>query len=153
MMADQDSQTDGTSDIDSNIQVLDEDILEQLDGSVSQPSLTQKDNIFKFFRQILKLPDSTKVANLQDIEVGKMHLSMRSYKELTVYAKAENLNVVSLYLNAKAEIMASTSMGRKGFFLQTSVTQIRKDQKIQSNPQVAKTGYWDRNKPQQPQGE
>lgn len=144
-------QNDITSDLGLDpSQIDDPEVLAQLDGSQEFPTYNPKDNIFKFFRHILTLKDSTKVANLQDLELGKMRLSMRSNLELAAYADAEGLDVVANYFKRKAEILASTSMGRKGFFLQTSVTQIRKDQKIQmANQQPQKKSFWGKKEPQQ----
>lgn len=127
---------------------IDEEVLAQLDSNADFPQYTPKDNIFKFFRHILTLKDSTKVANLENIEIGKARLSMRSNLDLAAYAEAEGLDVVAKYFRAKGEILACTSMGRKGFFLTTSVTQIRKDQKTPLVQQQAKPGFWDKKQKQ-----
>lgn len=122
---------------------LDEEALEQLDGSLPYPSHTAKDNIFKFFRRILRLKDSVKVANFNDIEIGKSKLAVRSWMQLALYAEKENYPLIEAYFRQQAEIIASSSMGRKGFFLQTSVTQIKKEQKVQV-PTIEKPKMWDK---------
>lgn len=131
-------------------QIDDDEILAQMDGSQEFPQFNPKDNIFKFFKHILGLKDKVSVGNFENEELGKMRLSVRSNLELATYAYAEHLPEVAKYFNAKAQILAASSMGRKGFFLQTSVTQIRKDQKIQTAQSQPKKSFWGK---AQPQGE
>lgn len=95
--------------------------------SYGSPAPEKKDTIFKFFREILHTKDSKKVGNLTDVEIN----NMRIYLNLANYGDVEGLNRVSNYLRGKAEIIAATSMGRKGFLAQLFVTQIKKEQKIQ----------------------
>ena len=81
---------------------LDEEALEQLDGSLPYPTHTGKDNIFKFFRKILSLKDSVKVANFGDAEIGKSKLSVRSWLQLALYAEKENYTLIETYFKQEA---------------------------------------------------
>lgn len=107
-------------------------------SSYGSPFSEKKDSIFKFFKEVLGFQDSWKVGNLKDEEIGKSKLSVRSYLELAQYASAEGLDVVGDYFKDKARIVSDPTMGRKGFFLQTAVTQIRKEQKIKPLEQKKK---------------
>jgi len=123
------SQEDLTSEELENLS--DEEIKELMEGDYGYPKAPEKDNLYKFFREVLKSKTSHKVANFREEEMGKMKLPVRSYMEIAAYARAEGLgNIVGKYLDEKAEILAATSMGRKGFWAQLLVTQIKKEQKV-----------------------
>ena len=109
--------------------------------SYGSPSPEKKDNMFKFFREVLNLKESWKVANLKDEEIGKSKLGVRAYLELAAYAAAEDLDLVSAYFKDKADIVAAPTMGRKGFMAQLFVTQIRKEQKVKSPEQKKKNWF------------
>lgn len=102
------------------------------------PSPEKKDNMFRFFKDMINLKESWKVGNLKEEEIGKSRLGVRSYLELSRYADAEGLDLVKSYFYDKADIVAAPTMGRKGFFMQIAVTQIRKEQKIKSPEQTKK---------------
>ena len=117
-------------------QLTDEELAEKMGvnledvGSYGSPEPEKKDGIFKFFRDVLKFPESWRVGNLKDQEIGQSKLSIRSYLELSQYAEKEGLNDIASYFTDRANIVAATTMGRKGFFLQTAVTQIKKEMKL-----------------------
>ena len=104
--------------------------MEAMNESYGSPEPERKDSVFKFFEKILKLAESWKVGNLHDTEIGQSKLSVRGNLEIAQYCKAEDLMEVSEYFTKRAEIIASTSMGRKGFLAQLFVTQIKKEQKL-----------------------
>lgn len=118
-----------------------EEYLKSQQEGYGSPSPAYKDNIFKFFREILKKKDPTRVGNLKDDELGNMRLSVRDYLDLGAYARAEGLGDVADYLDNKAFISAGTSMSRKGFLAQLFVTQIKKEQKM-GQPLPQKTGLF-----------
>ena len=106
-----------------------DDELKKLD-SYGSPEPEKKESVFKFFKEILSLPDTTRIGNLNSTELGITRLGVRHYKELGIYAEAEGLDKVADYLYAKAENITSTSMSRKGFWPKLFVTQIKKEQKV-----------------------
>ncbi len=103
---------------------------EEIAATYGSPEPEKKDTVFKFFEKLLTLKESWKVGNLLNSEIGQSRLSIRGNLEIAQYAKAENLDIVGVYFTERAEIIASTSMGRKGFLAQLFVTQIRKEQKL-----------------------
>jgi len=113
------------------------------DSSLSSayPEPEKKDNQFKFFREILHLPESWKVGNLKDEEIGKSKLGVRSYLELAQYSEAEGLDQLEKYFTGKADIVAAPTMGRKGFLAQLFVTSIKREQKIKE-PSKLKKGWF-----------
>lgn len=104
------------------------------------PSPEKKDNMFKFFREVLTLPESWKVGNLKEEEIGKSRLGVRAWLELAAYADAEKQDLIKDYFIKKANIVAEPTMGRKGFMAQLFVTQIRKEQKVKA-PEQKKKGF------------
>ncbi len=117
--------------------------LEQEQGSkgYGSPTPEKKDNMFKFFREVLTLKESWKVANLKDEEIGRSELSIRASLDMASYLKEEGWDQVSDFFIRQAEIVAEPTMGRKGFMAQLFVTQIRKDQKLKE-PQIKKKGLF-----------
>ena len=117
---------------DEEIEKLEDELkkLESKDTGYGSPSASQKDNLFKFFRYILTTKDTTRVGNLTSPEIGLGRLSVRGNKSIALYAKAEGLTLVEDYFNDLSNILTESSMSKKGFFLQTVVTQIKKEQKL-----------------------
>ena len=115
-------------------------------SSYGSPSPEKKDNMYKFFKEMINLPESWKVSNLKDEEIGKSRLGIRGLLELAEYAEAEGLELVSAYFTDKADIVAASAMGRKGFFLQTTVTNIKKEQKLKDPSEKKKSFLFGGNK-------
>jgi hypothetical protein len=122
----------------------DNDELEQLMGNKNYgyPTPPTKDSIFKFFRDILGLEDSSKAGNLESNEMGQLKLTVRHYQDLANFAKYRNLDIVNAYLKGKSEIILSTSLSRKGFLPQLFVTQIKKEQKMRKAEAQVKQGFF-----------
>lgn len=121
-----------------------EEELKKLDPYGS-PEPEKKEGVFRFFREILHLPDTTRIGNLSNVELGKTRLAVRHYLELGTYAEAEGLDKVADYLKAKAGIVTSTSMSRKGFWAKLFVTNIKKEQKVV--PKEDKKGWFSKKTP------
>ena len=105
-----------------------EEITKELAYGSPEDQASLKDSIFKFFREILKTEDSKKVGNMSDVEIN----NTRIYLNLANYANIEGMGIVEMYMRSKAEVVAATSMSRKGFLAQLFVTQIKKEQKVSS---------------------
>ena len=121
---------------DDEIAQLEEELkdLESKD-SYGSPKPSEKDNLFKFFREILKSIDTTRIGNVGQTELGQLKLGVRHYQELSKYADAEGLDLVSQYLMCKSQIITSTSMSKKGFWAELFVTQIKKEKKDKDKPE------------------
>ncbi len=99
-------------------------------SAYGSPDPEKKDNMYRFFSKLLDYVKPWKVGNLKEEEVGKSRMSVKSYLELAAYAEAEGLTLVSTFFNGNADIIASVSMGRKGFMAQNFVTTIKKEKKM-----------------------
>lgn len=145
------------SEIDEEIKKVEEEIknLEDkgvtLESQYGSPEPEKKDSIYKFFREILHLPESWKVGNLKNDEIGRSRLSVRSYLELAEFNYSEGQNKVANYFKKKADIVASTSMGRDGFVVKTIVTSIKKEDKGNNTPMKRTLfGGWKKDESAQP---
>ncbi len=110
-----------------------EDLMEDLkigDKNYGYTKHPSKENIYKFFRHIMGLEDSSKVGNLDAQELGKPMIPVRAWQEIANYTEAEDLDIVTAYLRSKGEVTLATSMSKKGFLAQLFVTQIKKEQKL-----------------------
>jgi len=117
---------------DDEIQKLEEELKELEDkgtASSDSPKSKDKDNQYKFFRDILTLRDTTRVGNLQNMEMGAMKLGVRHYQEIANYAQMEGLHKVYDYLMVKSQIVTATSMSKKGFWSELFMTQIKREKK------------------------
>lgn len=110
------------------------DDLESKD-SYGSPKPPEKDNLFKFFREILKAPDTTRIGNVNQTELGQMKIGVRHYQQLAKYAEVEGLDIVSKYLMDQSQIITATSMSKKGFWSELFVTQIKKEKKDKEKPE------------------
>ena len=83
-----------------------------------------KQNVHSFFTDIIKSDDTTKVGNLDEDELGKPKLPVRTYKELELFCRDIANNVVFAdYLKNLSEIQTSTSLSKDGLLVRLSVTQ------------------------------
>ena len=133
---------------DDEMKQLEEDLEQELKSLGSpgvsgygSPSTPSKDSIFKFFREILHIKDSSKVGNLDKRELGYLPNSVRDYQDIAAYAAAEGLDKVSDYLKNKAEIVLATSSSKKGFLPQLFVTNIKKEKKITEDSKPKEQGW------------
>lgn len=136
---------------DEELKNLEEELKKLESTEYGSPSQEKKENIFKFFREILRLKDTTRIGNLSNTELGVTRLGVRSYQEVSLYAAAEGLDTVSTYLSDKANIITATSMGRKGFWSKLFVTQIKREKK--EEPTEKKNKWFSKTKPEEEAGE
>ncbi len=115
--------------------------MDNKDSGYGSPEPEKKDNMFKFFKEVLNLAQSWKVGNLKDEEIGKSEFSIRTDLELAAYFNAEGWNEVSDFFTLQANIVAEPTMGRKGFMSQLFVTQIKKEQKMKQ-PEAKRRGLF-----------
>ena len=127
---------------DEELKELEEELkkLEDKDSGYGSPKSSEKDSQFKFFRDILKNKDTTRIGNLTAQELGVTKLGIRSYQEIAAYAKVEGWDTVADYLMTKSQIVSATSMSKKGFWSELFVTMIKREKK--DKPKEAKKGWF-----------
>lgn len=89
----------------------------------SYPEMTPKESIFTFFRHILGIKDSSKVANLDRRELGMLDLSVRNCEHLANLGSMLHNSSYEKFFMSKAEITLSTSMSKKGWLPELVVSQ------------------------------
>ncbi len=117
---------------------------EEIQG-LGYPKAPEQDSIIKFFRDILGFKDIStlsRVGNLDTTELGKMDLSVRGYRTIANFANSQSWNKVSNYFDSKAAIQLETSLSKNAKLIETFVTQIKKQQKINTDSKPQKKGFW-----------
>ena len=87
------------------------------------PGATPRESIFTFFRHILGIKDSSKVANLDRRELGMLDLSVRNSEHLAKLGKMLHNKSYDDFFMTKAEITLATSMAKKGWLSELVVSQ------------------------------
>ena len=87
------------------------------------PDAAPKESIFTFFRHLLGIEDSSKVANLDKRELGMLDLSVRNSEHLAWLGGALHNKAYSDFFMKKAEITLATSMSKKGWLPELVVSQ------------------------------
>ena len=109
----------------------------------SYPDATPKESIFTFFRHILGIDDSSKVANLDRRELGMLDLSVRNSEYLAGIGYMLHNKSYGDYFMRKAEITLATSMSKKGWLPELVVSQKKFSQRTVQpmNVQTNKKGF------------
>ena len=109
----------------------------------SYPEAPAKESIFTFFRHILGIKDSSKVANLDKRELGMLDLSVRNSEHLAGLGYMLHNKSYGDFFMRKAEITLATSMSKKGWLPELVVSQKKFTQRsVQPmNLQPAKKGF------------
>ncbi|KKN76044.1 hypothetical protein LCGC14_0374340 [marine sediment metagenome] len=112
-------------DIDDELMQIQQDMAEE-QGGIGAQTAKARDSQLKLFRDILNTDDSKKVANLTEKELGTPRMDVRSALSLALFCETQHLYPLSVMFEQEAEITVATSMGKRGKFLETIVTQIKK---------------------------
>jgi len=105
----------------------------------SYPNDVPKESIFTFFRHILGIKDSSKVANLDRRELGMLDLSVRNCEHLAGLGHQLHNKSYEDFFMKKAEITLATSMSKKGWLSELVVSQKKFSQRTVS-PMSLQTG-------------
>jgi hypothetical protein len=121
----------------------------------SYPNAIPRESIFTFFRHILGIKDSSKVANLDKRELGMLDLSVRNSEHLAKLGYMLHNKSYGDWFMGKAEITLATSMSKKGWLSELVVSQKKFSQRTVQpmNLQPAKKGFlgFGGSKPETPQ--
>ena len=89
------------------------------------PPQEKKDDVYKFFRDMIKSEDTTKFGNMKPEELGYPSWTFRGLKDISSFANSMGLECGD-YLADKAENIASSSLSKNALLAQLVVTQIKK---------------------------
>lgn len=90
-------------------------------GAGSYPQIKEQTGLIGFFKKILSITDSTKVANVNEQELT----SVRIKQEAAVYAKTMGYDKVAEYMEKEAEVILASSNSKDGFLIKQVNTQKR----------------------------
>lgn len=111
-----------------------EDIQDQIDGSqeyqdgmldnldASFPQSKEQSNQWSWFWKVVKFKDSTKVGNLDKAELGTFLMPVREAKRFAGLCGMFEQPVLNSFFIKEAENTLATSMSKKGWFVETSIS-------------------------------
>jgi len=118
------------------------------------PDQKKKDDLYTLFHKTWKTPDSRKVANLSNQELGMLSMDVRNNLNMALLGKTLNLKGFAKFFEGRAEIICSTSASKKGWFTELFISQKKFTSKSSSQTtnlpeKKSKWNIYGKNKPQQ----
>ena len=108
-------------------QMSEDEIAERLASLVgTTPTAEDKQNVHTFLHNVAVAEDTTKTGNVNEEELGKPILPIRTYKELALFCReVANMDYFSEYFQKKSEIITSTSLSKEAKLINLAVMQKR----------------------------
>jgi len=121
-----------------------EDYGEGMDLSSSEPK--PLGGIHALFKEVLNKPCSTKVSNLNSIELGDLGISVRECMRISLFAETFGHEEFANFFRKQAGIVSDSSMSKDGWFTNLFVTSKTyasrsSSSNIKSLPQFNKTKW------------
>ena len=116
---------DDTEDDLDNAQELQEAQLEQY-ATGTVPEAKEQHNIYNWFWKVVRLSDPfrlVKVGNLSNVEIGEHVISIRDALNLSHLGSIFGHSTFGDYFATVAKINSATSMAKKGWFMDLSISQ------------------------------
>lgn len=106
---------------------LTQDEMEQLQHLIgTAPVPEEKHNIHSFLTKVVESEETTKTANLDEEELGKPKLPVRTNLELALFCEEiANMKYFSDYFKKEAEIILATSLSKDATLLKFAITSNR----------------------------
>jgi hypothetical protein len=98
---------------------------DQQDGQslADVPYKHKPDSLYTLFQKVWKTPDSSKIGNLNNVELGKATMNVRDCQHLAMLSSYLHHPKFAAYFKGYSEITLSTSMAKKGWFVELFVSQ------------------------------
>lgn len=119
------AKTEQELDDETRMEKMRDDQEEQMDSQYGFPRGKEKQTVFSFFKKIISLKDSSKVANVTKYELGAPSITVRTWQDLASYCVIEGLDIVAGYCMDQSEIILATSLSKDGFLDTLAVSQRR----------------------------
>ncbi len=101
----------------------------------------QKSNIQSFFTKVIQNPETIRIGNVTEEELGSPKVPIRTFKELQLFCKDIYLDESwADYFSEMAEIVTSTSLSKEAILLKLAVTQ--KKELADVTPKRKKNSGW-----------
>jgi len=91
-------------------------------GGFNYPIAKKQDSLFNLFKDVWRTKDSSKVAYLDTTELGDLGISVRECQRIGLLAGIFKHKKFGDYFSKLGEITLSTSMAKKGWFVEQFVT-------------------------------
>lgn len=139
-----DEQFDEDLDIDPEAGYDDDAYLEDVDVTGSEPK--PLGGIYALFDTVLNKPRSTKVSNLNKVELGDLGISVRESMRIALLAETFHHPIFARFFMNQAGIISDSAMSKEGWFTELFVTSKRfatrtSSSDINALPQFSK-GKW-----------
>ena len=117
--------------------------------------------LYGLFKDVSKQPDTKRVSNLTESELGVWPLSVRDCERIALIAETFHHPGVAKFFMKQSRIITDTAMSKKGWFTELFITSKRfasrdSSSNIQNLPQYNKKSKWrvfSEKENQQPQGQ
>ncbi len=127
----------------------DEELLEDSPDMMGYSEQQPLGGIYKLFDTVLNKPRSTKVSNVNKIELGDIGITVRDAMEIANVAKQFKHPTFSNFFLDQAGIITDSAMSKEGWFTELFVTTKKYGQRVSSAsvnnlPQYNKKGKWNK---------
>lgn len=109
---------------------------EQLEQYGTFPESKEQQNIYNWFWKVVNLDASekvVKVGNLNNQEIGSANIPVREAMNLALLGNIFGHKKFANYFNDNAKIISATSMAKKGWFMDLSISQKKVRQRSKSS--------------------
>lgn len=86
------------------------------------PVAKKPDTLFSLFKDVWRTIDSSKVSNLDKDEIGSLNISVRDCQRIALLSTLLKHKKFAGYFDQQGEIILSTAMSKKGWFVELFVT-------------------------------
>lgn len=93
------------------------------------PSAIKKDDLYSLFWKVIKIRDSSKVGNLNPMELGMLNISVRDMQKIALIAYLLGHPGFAKYFADQAEIILATSSSKDGWLPELFVSNKKFQQK------------------------
>ena len=123
--------------------VEEQELLNQIAGSGDvYPKEEDKQNLFKFFKEIIEAENTTRTANLKNDELGIANFSVRANLETAHYCKSMGCEGLGTYFDGKSSIISDSSLSRDGFLIKQASTTTKQIESRTKSGQIKKRGLF-----------
>lgn len=107
--------------VEENIERQQDAVNDYYDDDTS-PTPNEKEDLYSLFWKTINIKDSSKVGNLDKIELGMLNMSVRDMQKIAIYCNLINYTEVAKWLNEQSQIVLKTSSSKKGWLTELFVS-------------------------------
>lgn len=114
----------------------------------NSPTYSKPDDLYSLFWKTIQIKDSSKVGNLDKVELGMLSMSVRDCQNIALVSKTLGHKDFAKWMESQAQIILKTSSSKKGWLTELFVTAKRyasKERKLGldlDKPIEEKRSFW-----------